>query len=53
MATVMRRKRIVPTIKDTVNILTLIDKFVSYTVIVERYGIGRSNVSDIRNNRER
>ena len=53
MATVMRRKQIVLTIEDKLNILRLIDKSVSYTVIAERYGIGKSTVSDIRKNREK
>ena len=39
-----KRKRTVLTIEDNVKILEMIDKSVSYTVIAETFGIGRSNI---------
>ena len=37
-----KRKRVVLTIKQKAQIVDLIEKCVSYTVIAEKYGIGRS-----------
>ena len=48
-----KRKRIVLSIEDKVKIIHLLDKSVSYSVIMEKYGIGKSTVSDINKNREK
>lgn len=47
-----KRKQIVLSIKDKVKIIQLLDKSVSYSVIMEKYGIGNSTVSDINKNRK-
>ena len=46
-----KRKRVVLSIEDKLEIIKLIDKSVSYTIICEQYGIGRSTVGDIKKNR--
>lgn len=43
-----KRKRVVLSIKEKLDVLKLLDKSVSYTVIAEKYGIGRSTVADIK-----
>lgn len=48
-----KRKRVVLSIEDKVKILDLLDKYVSYTLIGEQYGIGTSTVGDIKKNREK
>ena len=53
MAVASKRKRVVLTIEDKLEVLKLIDKSTSYTIICEKYGIGRSTVSDIKKNREK
>ena len=45
-------KRTVLTIKDKVKILKLVDT-TSSTIIAERYGIGKSTISDIKRNTEK
>ena len=40
-------------IEDKLQVLELIDKLVSYSIILEKFGIGRSTVSDIRRNKEK
>lgn len=40
-------------IEDKLKIIKLIDKSVSYSIISEKFGIGRSTVSDIRKNKEK
>ena len=45
-----KRKRVVLSIKDK---LDLLDQSVSYTVICEKYGVGKSTVRDIKQNREK
>ena len=40
-------------IEEKVKIVDLLDKSVSYTVIGEQYGIGRSTVRDIKKNRKK
>ena len=35
-------------IDDKLDILKLLDGGVSYTVIIEKYGVGRSTVSDVK-----
>ena len=42
-----KRKRVVLSIENKLKILKLIDSNVSYTVISERFDIGRSTVCDI------
>ena len=44
----VKRKRVVSTIADKVKILELLDKSVSYTIIAEKFGIGKSTVGDIK-----
>ena len=44
-----KRKRVVLSIKEKVEILKLLDQEVSYTVIADKYGIGSSTVSDNKN----
>ena len=34
-------------------IVDMLDKFISYTVIAEKFGIGKSKVGDIKKNREK
>ena len=46
-----KRKRVVLSIDDKIEVLKLIDKGTSYTVIMEKYGIGRATVSDIKKKR--
>ena len=48
-----KRKRIVLSIEDKVKIIDLLDKSVSYSVIVAKLGIGKSTVSGINKNREK
>ncbi len=47
-ASVKKRKKIVLSIEDKLDILKLIECETSYTVISEKYGIGRSTVGDIK-----
>ena len=47
-----KRRRVVLSIYDEIEILKLIDKNVSYSIIMDKYGIGRSTVSDIKKNKE-
>ena len=49
--TAVKRKRVVLSIEDKIDILKLLDKSVSYSVVCEKYGIGRSTVGDIKKNR--
>ena len=44
----VERKRVVLTIADKVKILELLDKSVSYTIIAEKFGIGKKTVGDIK-----
>lgn len=48
-----KRKRVVLSIKEKVEILKLLDNKISYTLIAEKYGIGRSTVSDIKKNKKK
>ena len=47
------RKRVVLSIEDKLKVIELIDKSVSYSIISEKFGIGRSTVSDIKKNKEK
>ena len=46
-----KRKRVVLSIDQKIEVLKLIDKGTSYTIIMEKYGIGRATVSDIKRRR--
>ena len=48
-----KRKRVVLSILDTLEILKMLDKSVSYSIICEKYGTGRSTVGDIKINRDK
>ena len=48
-----KRKHVVLSISDKLEILKMLDKSVSYSVICEIYEIGRSTVSDIKKNRDK
>jgi len=41
------------TTKEKVEILKHLDNSVSYTIIAEKYGIGRSTVADIKRSKEK
>ena len=47
-AKIKKRKRVVLPINDKLDILKLLDKSVSHTVICEKYGIGRTTVGERR-----
>lgn len=49
----VKRKRVVLSISDKLDILTMLDKSISYSVICEKYGIGRSTVGDVKKNRDK
>ena len=46
-------KEIVLLIEEEVKIIELLNKFVSYSVIMVKFGIGKSMVSDFNKNREK
>jgi len=46
-------RRVALTIKEKVKILRLVDNSVSYTIIAEKYGIGRCTVADIKRSKEK
>ena len=48
-----KRKRVVLSINDKLEVLSLLDKSVSRSVICEKFGIGKSTVSDIWKNRDK
>ena len=43
-------KKVVLTLENKLEIIDLLRKGTSYTVILEKYGIGRSTITDIKNN---
>ena len=43
-----KRKKVVLSIKEKLDILELIEKGTSYAIITEKYGIGKSTVTDIK-----
>ena len=45
-----KRKKIVLSIEDKLEILELLQKGTSYTIVSEKYGIGRSTVANIKKN---
>ena len=51
-STKKKRKRVVLTIEEKVKVLDMLDKSVSYSIIAEKFGIGKSTVSDLKKNRE-
>ena len=52
-STKKKRKRVVLTIEEKVKILDMLDKSVSYSIIAEKFGIGKSTVSDLKKNKEK
>lgn len=48
-----KRKRVVLTIEEKVKVLDMLDESVSYGVIAEKFGIGKSTVSDLKKNKEK
>ena len=48
-----KRKRVVLTLDQKLEILKLLKKSVSYSIICDKFGIGRSTVGDIKKNREK
>ena len=48
-----KRKRLVLSIEEKVEVVAMLDKDISYTVIMERFGIGKSTVGDIWKNKEK
>lgn len=46
-----KRKRVVLSLEQKLEVLKLIDRSTSYSIICEKFGIGRSTVSDIKRNR--
>ena len=48
-----KRKRVVLSLDQKLEVLKLIDTSTSYTIICEKFGIGRSTVSDIKKNRDK
>ena len=43
-----KRKKVLLSIKEKLDILELIEKGTSYAIITEKYGIGKSTVTDIK-----
>ena len=48
-----KRKRTILALKGKLNIIKMIDKSVSYSVIAETFGIGMSTVGDIKKQKEK
>ena len=46
-----KRKRVVLSIQDKLKVIEMLDKSVSFAVIMEKFGIGKSTVSDIKKNK--
>ena len=44
----LKRKKVVLSIEEKLDILELIGKGTSYTIITEKYGIGKSTLTDIK-----
>ena len=51
--TTPKRKKIVLTVEEKLEIIKEIQRGVSYTLISENYGIGRSTVADIKKKRSK
>ena len=43
-----KRRKVVLSVQDKLDIINMLKKGASYTVIIEKYGIGRSTVADIK-----
>ena len=43
-----KRKRVVLTFEKKLEVIKMLDKAVSYTIISEKFGIGHSTVGDIK-----
>ena len=48
-----KRKKVVLSIEEKLDILELIEKGTSYTIITEKYGIGKSTVTDIKKSKHK
>ena len=48
-----KKKRAVLTIEEKVKVLDMLDKSVSYSIITEKFGTGKSTVSDLKKNKEK
>ena len=48
-----KRKRVVLTLTQKLEVLSLLDKSVSYSIICCKFNIGRSTVGDIKRNKEK
>lgn len=46
-----KRKRVVLSIQDKLKVIEMLDKSVSFAIIMEKFGIGKSTVSDIKKNK--
>uniref|UniRef100_A0A1X7VQJ9 HTH psq-type domain-containing protein n=1 Tax=Amphimedon queenslandica TaxID=400682 RepID=A0A1X7VQJ9_AMPQE len=46
-----KRKRVVLTLEEKLDVIKMLNKAVSYAVINEKFGIGHSTVGDIKKNR--
>ena len=53
MVTAKKRKRLVHSKEDKTKTVDMLDKHVSYTVIMEKVRIGKSTIGDIKKNREK
>ena len=45
--------RVVLTIEEKMKVLDMLDNSVSYTIIAEKFGIGKSTASDLKKNKEK
>ena len=48
-----KRKRLVLSIQQKLEVIKMLDSSISYTIICEKFGIGRSTISDIKSNRDK
>ena len=51
-STSMKKRKRVVLIIEKVKVLDMLDKSVSYSIIAEKFGIGESTVSDLKENRK-
>ena len=49
----VKRRKVVLTIEKKLEVLDLLQKKTSYTVIAEKYGIGRATITDIKNSEDK
>ena len=50
---VVKRKKVVLTLEEKLDVLQLLEKGTSYTLVAEKYGIGRSTVADIKKSKSK